>query len=222
MKRTGLALILVLASVLLVSPLMARESDTPGASIGFTLQAGMNDVNQRHGSGAWEAKPFYGGGLIVEYMFTGLLGIHSGVNFTYRELSFRDLIATNPSYTRTYSTTLEIPLCLVAAVHTSFCSVQFLSGIIFAQTLTSRGHMKSTEWRYTANLLPYINGSNFGLTGGVMFRFPLTQYSDFVVGGTASYYLTDLFIKRRGTIANLYDYRGSVGFLFRTGLLTGR
>jgi len=227
MKIPGHALIILLAAVLLASPLAARDSEAPNASFGFAFQVGMFDVNQRTGSGAWENTLGYGGRLIVEYMFTDILGIHSGIGFTYNELSYRNFISDKPSYIRIYSVSMEIPLCLVTAINTGPCTIEFLTGLSFAQTLSLRGHMKGTDSsgtyvNLTGNLLPYINSSNLGATAGVQFRFPISSSTDVFIGGIATYFFTDLFSDMNGQIANAYDLRASAGILFRTGLLSGR
>ncbi len=218
MKRFAFAAALTLTLIMTAAPSHASEgASTVNGAFGFAFHGGISGVRTSGSTGLTGGKAGYGGGLIFETMFSNHLGIHSGVEISYFEMSGSSTKPGELFYFRVYTTVMEIPFCLITSVNTGIGSFVFLTGVTFAHTLHSRFNTSNPDVASTSgDLLPFLNGSHLGGTAGLLFKIQTSDYSDFYTGITATYYFTDLMEKMDGSIANLYNYRAVVGFLYRT------
>ena len=212
-----------LFSILLTAAVASGTSafaDGPNAAFGVIAQGGYSSAWEERGEGSWSGGYGYGGGLVFETMFNETLGVQCGISFLNTEIQGEFTRGTgeviDPKIT---STSMEIPLYLLVSINRSSFSLVFLAGFTFSEILVSRMSSEYPSPTGTeTDMRPYHNSFNAGATAGVLCRFRVTTYTDFYFGSTATFFFTDLFQGVDGRVVYPYDFRGVMGYLFRTNL----
>ncbi len=222
---------LLVVSFILAAPaaLKAKGDDTTvyNAGFGFAATASMNQAVEIRDSKSFRSfgtGGSYGGGFVFEKMFTNYVGIQSGMYIQSYELPVRfKFYAGIPDIPVRVSTILRavnisIPMTVLFSVNVSFFSVNFAAGVrvcyMVDPTFTNK-NINVPNYHNRISSLPAIHNFMFGLTGGVYFRFRMTENVDAFFGPDANIYLTETF-KDDKDLTSLYQLSLTAGFMFRT------
>lgn len=209
----------LLIAVLIAAPVLAEEESAPNASFGFSFTSGYYDHWQKAGEGTWYEGKCYGGGIVIESMFTSHFGVHGGVSFIYAEIKGKSFYAGQRIDFRFTSFSMSVPLCLMTSINANNFSFIILTGFTFSQIMMTRMETSNPAAPNNSDdLLPYLNPSMVAVTGGFLFKFRSSNYTDFFVGLISDFYFTDLMEKMDGQVIHPYDIRAVVGILFRTNI----
>ena len=67
-------------------------------------------------------------------------------------------------------------------------------------------------------VLDYINYNQVGAAGGLNFKFRISKFTDFFIGGISEFYFTNVMREDERDLAHVYNFRGITGFMFRTNI----
>lgn len=195
----------------------AEKTNSPNISLGFGITGGYSSAWQHTGDGEWGIGYNYGGGIIVEKMFTNLLGIHSGLWFT----ESRDELKMDGVKMDTILRTLTFPLYLIVSVNKGIFSLNYLVGINVSQIIDCYiyNNEKSTENK-SAYVLNYISPYQLGIATGLNLKFRVSKHVDYFLGIIGEFYGTNFWRTNDhwNDYGHIYNARMQMGVLFRTNI----
>jgi len=195
----------------------SQKEDAHNISFGLAGSFGMFNAFSTDDDMSWNMDYGWGAGFIVEKMFSSHFGIHSGFWYTDARIGFdsnSDGFVTTDAYTQFSS--ISMPLDVISSFNISFFSVNFLSGITFAQIMESKMYYTDAGVEKTVDVLYDMNYFQFGINLGLTFKFRVGKFTDIFFGEIFDLYLLDTVQDSNNGKSNLYDLRSVAGFLFRT------
>lgn len=219
LTRACVTLALVAAMVM---PLFsAQEPDIYNVSIGAAGSFGINSAYDFKKSMTYSPGPVMGGGLIVEKMFTGTFGFHTGLWYDYSKFTISFPAGNTMFSNLVFSHNLSMPLQLITSFNTQSFSFAFLTGFSITHNIYSRMYpgdpaMLPTGSMSSVRVNEYLNNTQFALAGGICLKFRITKFTDFFIGGNASWALNELFSMQKNDYSCMWALKSYSGISFRT------
>ncbi len=191
------------------------ETEKTPARVAFGVGAlyGMYDLQTADtksgdsGPGNTKFSPSFGGGLILETMFSNRFGVHTGLWYQHTVFEFYQ------GGVESTSENLLMPIYLLTSFHGGPFTLGLLAGIHLAYYTRIDFEMGGMS----ADVLKYTNSKQIGVAGGFEVKLAITRFVDIFVAAVAEKYLTALF-EGGGEDTPQYVYGATVrsGVLFRT------
>jgi len=207
-----------LALMLAVSPGAADsgEAGTPMVSFGAGVTYGYyNFITSGDDTVVWEGGTGYGGGLVFEYMWNDVFGVHSGLWYAVSiiDLKFDE---DDPMTVEARTEHLLFPLYLITSYRRGRFGIGLLTGLNFMYVRKSEFYASSPMGSMTLDVSEYLRYDLYGLAGGFEMKFGVARFVDIFLGGLAEFYMRGFIKDTSGSVDYLYDFRVMTGVLFRT------
>jgi hypothetical protein len=197
-----------------------KKVEEPNISFGLVGTFGTQFPVVLYGPIKFEPGISYGGGFVLEKMFTSRIGIHTGIYFTESISPFTMNFFSNPDSSIMRMGSITIPVYFIGSFNKSFFSLQMLAGVTLTQILYSitspnpplaTGNA-SSEAVY--QLSQFMAGPGVGLN----FKFRGSKYFDLYFGFISTFYFQNFLPRSPDTYVFFYDVKLTAGFMFRTNL----
>lgn len=202
----------------------ADGGNGPMITMGIIAMAGSHSIDTNNSGLDSETGFILGGGLLLEKMMSRHFGISTGVQYRYFK---NDSEITDTETTPAVTTgvhwefnAISVPFHIVTSIQGTSSSLNILIGTtythIYDSTLTTS---ESPTGINSDNTKSFLNPNQFAISGGLLFRFLVTEYTDFFMGVMAEYYPTDLLdINDNEDRLHLVNYSFNTGYMFRTDI----
>ncbi len=217
MKFSIKIIVIALFTCVVITPSYSavQNSALQHISVGMAGNFGYCNAINRKGDNDYSQDICYGGGIVIEKMFSNNFGIHTGVWFNTGSIEYNISMTTVEQKAEWTFMSISMPVYLIASINASFFSLNVLFGMDVEHIFHSKMKSKSSE-QGDVDILKYINYNQIGPGGGIQFKFRVSKYSDLVIGAFASLRATEISSQDDNNKANLYNYRATAGFLYRT------
>lgn len=196
---------------------------SPVITFGFKGMFGTNNIILDVDDAEIEPGFITGGGVLIEKNLTNYFSAGSGIDYRYFSNDFV-LVDENESGDVDANwkfTAIAVPLHFMLSIKGPQSSLDLIGGATYLHIISSIMKAKSTDSSEETedDAMRLINASQVGFSGGLRFRFMVTDYSDLFIGLMAEYYPTNLLnTPEDDNIIHLLNYSFNAGYLFRTDL----
>lgn len=215
-----LAILLFLLSVSISASAEEKTGKGPGITMGVTGMFGTSTMDAEMSDVDPEAGYIAGGGILLEKSIARYLSVGSGVQYRYFK---NDFTMTDETTLKSVDVTwtfqgISVPFHFIATVRGPASSVDLHAGITYTYIYSSKMATNDTmtSGMERDDVMRFTNASQVAASGGVIFRFMVTEYTDFFMGVMAEYYFTDLISDSSGKNMHLLNYSFNTGYMFRT------
>lgn len=193
-------------------------NSSSGFSLGFVANFGTNEIKFKESNAEIDTGWLMGGGVLIEKNLSQLFSIGSGIEYRY----LRNNVTMYPDTANEFdalwiSHCLSMPLHLILTLKGSSSSLDLHGGVtytyIFSSKMTADDNAVKSD-----DAMKYIDASQIALSGGAIFRFLVTEWSDFFMGVFGEYYLTDYIHSTNDDRTYLLQYYFRSGYMFRTDI----
>jgi hypothetical protein len=213
---------LTLIAVLLIPQnvyALEGESDTPKVRIGAGGLFGYYNVNsvgeEEHMK--WDSGYGYGGGLVLERMFTDTFGLHSGIWFSHFNLKAKfSEEKTDPSTDHNIKSNIfTVPFYLITSFGSGIIILNLLTGINLSYIAES--YMKESSSQSNENIQKHLGYCQVGAGAGIEILFRITKFTRFFVSCVGEYHFTNLISDSEDDAQyHLYSATARAGFMLCT------
>lgn len=213
---------LLLAAFLSVAPAFGAEQaeKAPNVSFGMEASGSYNGAFTTSGKNAFNPSWGYGGGFVVETMFNNNVGLHSGLSYNESHLEMRaQSWPAGTDFMQCWYRSLDLPLYLLLSINKGIFSFNLLLGITVGYVMQS--YIEDDSSGIDLDVLRWVGALQFGVGGGMHFKFRVGKFVDIYFGVQADLYVTDFLPGDNqyvDTWDHLYRSRGVFGFLLRTNI----
>lgn len=211
---------LLAALVVAPSPLCAEDASAQklpawigvGGTYGFTGVVEMDTTKNEE----WIGDRLWGGGLVLEKMFTARFGLHSGVWYTKNYTRVRFAPNSVPDDFLIEYIGLTMPVYGMASVSVGSLTFSILAGVCFTYITESYIIADFPDRRMTTNVLKFTNYTQEGVGGGIEVKLRVSQNIDVFIAGTAERYLSEYIVTSdNNPSCKLFTYEVKLGVLHR-------
>jgi len=226
MKKFPVLLISLLFISFLTAASAEEKKDTngPRLSVGIIGMFGTSSILIDHDDDA-EVDPGYiaGGGIQLEKSLSNYFALGSGAQYRYfkNDIEMVDESTLEEFKAKWTFHAISLPFHLITSIKGPKSSLNVYTGLTYTHIFSSK---MSTDDTLTSGIknddaMKFINSTQVGVSGGLIFKFMVTEYTDFFMGIMAEYYPTDL-IKNSGDgdAIHLLNYSFNTGYMFRTNM----
>ncbi len=196
-----------------------KNEAEPNVSFGLVGTFGTQFPVVLYGPIKFDPGISYGGGFVIEKMFTSNAGIHTGLYFTqsHSNLTMNYFPSSKSEVMRAGSITL--PIYFIGSFNKSFFSLQMLAGVTLTQFLyVITSPNPSPDGNISSEALKDISQFMAGPGVGLNFKFRVAKYFDLNFGFITTFYFQNFLPHSPDTYAFFYDVKATAGFMFRTNL----
>ncbi len=208
---------LVFAAVMRMPAIASDDTGgTPLASFGAGATFGSYDVIATGSDQLiWKGGTGYGGGLMFEYMWNQVFGIHSGFWYAVStiELKFNE---NDPVTIDARTEHFWMPLYLITSYRSGMFGIGLLTGMNFMYVHKCEFLVDSPMGSDEMDVTEYMRYDLYGIAGGLELKIGVTRFIDICIGGMAEIYARGFIKSTSRTQDYLYDFRFFTGVLFRT------
>jgi len=219
--------VLLLLLFLLYFPLSVFAEDKndhyQGISIGITGLFGTNTIDTSNVVEEYEPGFIAGGGITLQKTLAKYLSAGTGLEYRYFEFEFNyyDNDSAFEIDAAWEFQAISLPLHLIATIKGPSSSLDLHAGMtytyIFSSEMVTKDDLPSGIKK--DDVMRFTSPSQIAVSGGVIFRFAVTTYSDLFMGIMAEYYFTDLLnISHDDEKIHLLNYSFNTGYMIRTDL----
>jgi len=193
------------------------EEKIPNLSIGVVFEGGLNDLYTRDIEGFESEGPGYnfGGGLVIEKMFSNRFGFNTGFIYNYSTVDFTmDTIEAEWE-----NHILSIPFRLITSFNSGIFSFNLLTGIRYSHVFNSE--MTDKKDAATDDGLRHVDSNQLAINAGINLKFRVGKYHDLFIGIETNFYPTDL-VRNHGSYydesMHYYNANITAGYMIRTNI----
>ena len=197
------------------------DKDTPKVNIGAggsfeycnVNHTGSNDMN-------WEPGYGYGGGLVLESMFSKTFGLHSGLWFSHfiMKANIPDKDTGEKIKTTMKTNMFIMPLYLITSFDSRYITFNLLTGLNLSYIAES--YMKPSPdgdgSENSENIKKYLGYGQIGAGAGIEFLFKISKFTRLFISCVGEYYFTNLITENEGSVDNLYGVNLRAGIMLST------
>lgn len=199
-----------------------KTDNGPGITMGITAMFGTSTMDAEMSDVDSEPGYIAGGGILLEKSLARYLSAGSGVQYRCfkNDFTMTDKTTLKPVDVSWTFQGISVPIHLIATIRGPVSSVDLHAGITYTCLFSSKMKTNDTlpSGIKTDDVMRLTNASQVAVSGGVIFRFMVTEYTDFFIGAMGEYYFTDLVSDTGGKNLHLMNYSFNTGYMFRTDL----
>ncbi len=218
-------ILVILLCILSSFPAFAQEktAENPGITMGITGIFGTSTIDTNGNELDQEPGYLAGGGFIFQKSLNGFFSIGSGLEYRYFNFKFTavdDTSSTKFDAKWTFQS-IAVPFHLITTIKGPSSSLDIHAGAtcsyIFSSKMTTNDTLPSGM--KSDDIMRFTNAGQIAASGGLIFRFKVTEFTDFFMGVMGEYYFTDLLTNPKdGESFHLLNYTFNTGYLFRTDI----
>lgn len=204
----NLCAILLIALLCGTHTAAADSPSAPRVSLGIGGTYGISDVyDPAGGAGDLEEARFAGGGIIIEHLWSGRLGIHTGLWYTRSTYTYEENMKARGN-------AINLPLYCLLSFRGSRLALELMAGFKFMYLFDIEYTNRNTG--STIDVTNFVNYEQVTVDGGFSVKFALTRFVDVFVSLIGEFALTSFSNMSAGGYDRLYGAGVQSGVLFRT------